>query len=172
MSKYTLEEIATKLKEAKKVWLFAKGPSFNKDFPWLEATGEGHLRIACSQAVEHVIDPFICLMFDKRHQAIIPHYFQRLIYSELLPEMEMCHSSGQFAVAFIGKLCPNVTIHTVGIDFGFATGEMGERKHGFDYAPIPNMCENDGIATPEEIARYVNIEIRRYNITLERYEPC
>ena len=168
---FNLEAFAENLWTAEKVWLFAKGPSFNESFDWAKATQPGHVRIAVSQAVEYVMDPHLCLMFDKRVQAVIPDRYQHLIQSELLPGMQMCHSSGEFAIRFIGTIAPGITITSVGLDAGLIPYGQAS-TYGFEYKKRPGhipMPKHMQEAAYAEVGRYVNQALATYKLKLERY---
>lgn len=173
--RYTLQTLALRLRLAKNIWLFAKGPSFNQDFPWLEAMQPEDIRIGVSQAVERIPGPLCCLMYDKRVQELIRHEFSDIIYNEIMPGMDVPHSSGEFALAFIGTLAPGAVITTVGMDAGFV--EYDESKpYGFDYIKISDLKERElekQRAICAEVGRYCKLAIEKYNLKITRYtESC
>lgn len=166
--KYSLGEIRQTLQKAKQIWLFGKGPSFNETFKWGQALQPGHIRIGISQAIEYVKDPYLGLMYSPRVQETIPEHFQNIIYSEVLPGCTTPHSSGQYAIQFLGETGVK-HILACGFDI-LAQPDYFKYGYGFNYTQREGKYSGLRPVQIKDFRKFIESELAKYGISIQHIE--
>ena len=151
-----LKSIAT----SRPVWLFSKGPSFNKSFPWRDVPEDAFI-IAVNEAVEHVPGPDLSLTYDPNIRAhLINKGYASIMISAIDNHWPDPKTSGDFAFIVAGELgIKHIT--TVGLDFGVGNGFKYAHTSGNEYTTT-ETCDRAKKACLYFCDQY-NIKLTRFN---------
>jgi hypothetical protein len=162
VSKAKWLQVKSKALTSRKIWLFTKGPSFNKSFEWDQVNRDKDFIISVNDAAlpvsKYLRYPDLVITYDDRIREYLFEYgLKPIMISAKHPQWPEASTTGDFAFIVIGELGIKY-LNAVGLDHG--------NGNGFDY-----KFKSLGTETKNEKCKKCCTDVLdRYGISLTYYK--